>query len=417
MDDSYFGTPTNPLVIKAAKWLPVLVLFRIKRPWLWALFVSSNQSLRQFFAWAVRAHQKDPVTVNRRINKVANFASCCLLFSAVANNYSIPKDYLLVYIFMTYYGELNPPSSKVIVSPTTQQFSKIHTYQEHGWIQKLYRNKHKIVFPAIFAQILSNYLTPTTYRLNHKYLSGGIKKYILNPIWFNLSVTTRSQSVNWIGLSKSYVSHAGLLFIYCALMDAKSTVGRIWNSSGYEFGISLDGLTLRKNILQALHRALAITNFMYSPHMISVVLIGLTSPLFKAKLLRRLYTQNTKQFVKYYIKVIGFVAAFASMLIATPFLTENTDYLSKSFMDAVNMYLFRVVILSKWRIVKSNHPWFTFLRYGTWDRIESLFMCYGMWKLMNLNDYVAANRFGKNAADCQRMGSSPLLRGIDKLTH
>lgn len=415
MDDSYFGAPTDPLVTKAAKCLAILLILRVKRPWLWTLFVSSNPSLRRFFGWAIRAHRKDPITVNRRINKLANLVSSGFLFAATANNYSIPKDYLLVYIFMSYYGELNPPSSSVIVSPTTQGFSKLHAYQEHGWIQKLYRNKHKIVFPVIFAQILSNYLTPTTYRLNHKYLSGGIKKYILNPIWANLSVTPRSQSVNWLGITESYAKHASVVFAYCALVDARSTIARIWNSLGYELEISIDKNALRKNGLEALKRALAITNFIYLPHLMSMVLIGLTSPLFKTNILRQLYLRNTKQFVKYYIKAIGFVGALTSMQIAKLFSTGKTDYLSKSFMDALNMYLFRVVVLSKWRIAKSNHPWFTLLKYGTWDRLESFLMCCGVWKLMNLNDYVAANRFGKNATECQRIGNSPMLRAIDKV--
>lgn len=413
MDDSYFGAPADPLIKKASLCLLVLLLLRVKRPWLWTLFVSSNPLLRRVFASVIRAHRKDPATVNRRVNKLANLASCSLLFAASANNYSIPKDYLLVYIFMTYYGELNPPSSSVIVSPTTQWFSKLHAYHEHGWIHKLYQNKHKIVFPAIFAQILSNYLTPTAYQLNHKYLSGGIKKYILNPIWMNLSVTPRSMSVNWFGITKSYVAHASAIFAYCALISARSTLTRIWNSLGYDF--ELDGTALRKNLYQALRRAVATTNFIYSPHLISLVLVGLTSPLLKTAPLRGLYLYNTKQFVKYYIKVIGFAAALTTIKISTPFLTENPDYLSKSFVDALNMYLFRVVVLSKWRIAKSNHPWFTILRYGTWDRIETFVMCFGVWKLMNLNDYVAANRFGKMAAECQRMEGYPILRGISKV--
>lgn len=414
MDDSYFGTPMNPLVSKAVKWLPALLLLRVKRPWLWTLLVSSNIPLRRLFAKVFQAHQKDPKTVNRRINKLANFVTCCLLYMAVANVYSIPKDYILVYIFMAYHGDLNPPSSDLIVSPTTQRFSKIHAYKKYQWFQKLYENKHKIVFPAIFAQILSNYLTPTSYRLNHRYLSGEIKNYILNPIWINFSVTAKALSINWTGLSKSYFTHATFLFVYCALIAAKSSALTMLNSLGCEFRISSDEKGLRRGIIEECKRAITLANFIYLPHMISVVLIGLTSPLFKTRLLRKLYLRNTKQFIKYYIKMIGFAAAFASMLVpVSPFASR----LSKPFMDGVNMYLLRVIILSKWRIIKSNHPWFTILRYGTWDRIESLVMCYGVWKLTNLNDYIEANRYGKHAAECERIASSPLLRGVERIIH
>ncbi|KAF7584270.1 hypothetical protein FOB63_000342 [Clavispora lusitaniae] len=414
MDDSYFGAPPDPHFAKGLKCYVVLRLLRVKRPWLWALLVSTNPALRRFFA-SLSGNLKHPRVVARRVNKSANLVSCGLLYAATANNYSIPKDYLSLYIVMTYYGELNPPSSNLVVSPSTQSFSKLHAYKEHGWVRWLYRNKHKVIFPAIFAQILSNYLTPTTYRLNHKYLSSSIKNYILNPVWTNFHMSAAGQYVNWAGLLKSYILHNGAFFAYYYCSKAiKSAIASFYTPD--------DQQPWKHRFLYAIHRANAVANFIYSPQLLSMLLLSLTSPLLAHRKIRSFYLKHTKQFIKYYIKVIGFIAAFVSMQLADLHILPNEEdetgsarHLSTSFMDALNMYLFRLIVLSKWRIVKSNHPWFRFLRYGTWDRIETFVMCYGVWKLMNITDHINLNRFGQDRAECERLATVPLLRLIQKI--
>lgn len=434
MDDSYLYAPSDPGLSKAAKWLVFLLVLKVKKPVQWSAFLALNPTIRSLLIDHIKPKRKDPETVNRRVRKLSNLISVSFLYLAVSNNIRIPKDYVLIYIYMTYYGELNPPSSKIIVSPTTAKYFKISAYKKDSLLRKLYEKKHFVIFPVIFGQLLSNYLTPTRYKLNQKYLSSSIKSLILNPIWINFSMGVNSQVLNWAGLLRAYVKHNVYLVAYFAV----STFREQFLTHYYE----LKNDTYRGNggvreiitnyAAYVANKANSMANFIYGPNLFSMFLLALTAPMLtKYSMLRDAYLSNVKLVMKTYIKVIGFIAAFSTMCVnAMDFVpsfgyrpldgdakseTSNVRRLGTTFMDGLNMYLFRLIILSKWRIVKENHPWFSILKVGTWERIESVVMCYGVWKLMNLNDYISKNKYGPASKECDRLALQPIMKGINKL--
>lgn len=434
MDDSYLYTPSDPGPKRAILCFVFFLLVKAKKPVQWSAFLSLNPSIRSLLKAWIRPKHKDPETVDRRVRKLSNLISVSFLYSAVSNNVRIPKDYLLIYMFMTYYGELNPPSSKVVVSPTTGKYFKVSAYKTDSLVRKLYEKKHFIIYPLIFGQMLSNYLTPTRYKLNQKYLSSSIKSQIFNPIWINFSMGVNSQLLNWFGLLKSYLKHNAILFAYFAATTFKDRLLAHYYElkSGSYIGYGGIKEIVRNYLSYALNKANAMANFIYGPNILSMLLLSLTAPMLtKCSIIRKAYLSNVKLVMKYYIKILGFVAAFSTMTVNAmdfipsigyhaletdkPAEPSNIRTLTSSFMDAVNMYLFRLIILSKWRIAKENHPWFTILKVGTWERIESLAICYQVWKLMNLNDFISKNKYGRASEECDRLALVPLMKAIDKL--
>ncbi|SGZ49523.1 CIC11C00000005048 [Sungouiella intermedia] len=432
MDDSYFYQPSNPGPTRAVKWLLLLLLLRVKKPISWSVFLSLNSTIRSLLKEWIRPKHKDPETVDRRVRKLSNLLSVGFLYSAVSSNVRIPKDYLLLYIFMTYYGELNPPSSNIVVSPSTTRYFKLSSYKKDLWVRRLYEKKHFFIYLFLFGQLLSNYLTPTKYKLNQKYLSSSIKSQIFNPIWINFSMGVNSQTLNWLGLLKAYVKHNAMLIGIFGLTEFKLRFIAHYIELQHDAYRGTGGLKeiVRNYVAYVLNKANEIANFIYGPNILSMFLLALTAPMLtKYPALRRAYLSDVKLFIKNYIKAIGFVAAFATMAANSMDFIPSFGYrrikgddgpsnirrLPSSFMDALNIYLFRLIVLSKWRIVKENHPWFTILKIGSWERIESLIMCYGVWKLMNLNDYVTKHRSGPHAEECSRIALVPMMRGIDRL--
>lgn len=428
MDDSYLYTPSDPGPRRAILWVVLLTLLKVKRPALWSAFLSLNPTIRNVFTHWIRARLKDTETVNRRVRKLSNLLSVSFLYSAVAGNTRIPKDYILIYIYVTYYGELNPPSSRVVVSPTSAKYFKIQSYNVDSWVRWMYNRKHYIIYPAIFGQLLSNYLTPTRYKLNQRYLLSSIKSYVFNPIWINFSMGVNTHKVNWLGLAKSYVRHNAYLLVYFVTTSFKRNflVPYYDLQSGDRSGDLRD--IISSYLAYAAHKANSMANFLYGPNLILMILLALTSPILTRAAMRSFFLSNVKLATKTYIKIIGFVSAVTTMLANTMDFVPCVGYrgtkaegnirrLSTLFMDALNMYLFRLIVLSKWRIVKENHPWFTLLKVGSWERIEAVVMCYGVWKLMNLNDYVWKNRYGTDSDECNRLARVPLMRGIDRLMH
>lgn len=432
MDDSYLYEPSNPGPARLVKWLVLLLLLKVKRPALWSVFLSLNSTFRSLLTQWIRAKHKDAATVDRRVRKLSNLLSVGFLYSAVCANAAIPKDYLLLYIYMTYHAELNPPTSTIVVSPTTTKYFKVSSYKKDLWVRKIYAKKHFVIYLVLFGQLLSNYLTPTKYKLNQKYLSSSIKSHIFDPIWINYSLGVNSQTLNWLGLLRAYVKHNVLL---AAILSVTAFKLRVidhfieWKHGVYRGTGGPQGM-LRNYVAYVLNRANEMANFIYAPNVISMFLLALTAPMLtKYSVIRTPYLSNVKLFMKIYIKTIGFVAAYATMAANSMDLVPSFGYrndgdenepsnirrLSDSFMEALNMYLFRLIVLSKWRIVKENHPWFSILKFGTWERIESLVMCYGVWKLMNLSDYVSKHRTGPQAKECDKIAQVPLMRAIDRL--
>ncbi|KAG5418983.1 hypothetical protein I9W82_003702 [Candida metapsilosis] len=133
--------------------------------------------------------------------------------------------------------------------------------------------------------------------------------------------------------------------------------------------------------------------------------------------LHRLYVLNQKSVFKTYTKVIGLIAGVIAIKLNYMQLVPDwgfnkkveaemttTGYnvvydedvdeipparlLSKQFYNDLNMYLFKLVVLSKWRILKTYHPLFSKVQLPLWNKLETLLMCFGFLKMMNLNDYI-----------------------------
>ncbi|PVH15283.1 uncharacterized protein CXQ87_003121 [Candidozyma duobushaemuli] len=421
MDDSYLYAPPNPSVGKSVKWILVLLLLRAKNPIRLTAFLSLNPTIRSVINDWLRDHTrlKDPETVDRRARKLANLVSVGILFSAVANNPQIPKDYWSIYFYTAYFGELNPPSSRITVYPTLSKATGIDKMKKKSWVRYVYTRKHYVIYPVIFGQLLSNYLTPTRYKLNHKYLSASIKNYILNPIWVNYRLGVNSQSVHWVGLLQAYVKHNVVLFgIYALLSFKNRVIDTYYEATNGAFDFSRIKILLRHYLIFVGHKANAMANFIYGPNLVAMFLLSLTAPMLtRVGFLRDIYFGNMKTFVKNYIKSIGFVSAFATMSLGlrlpeTTWRPQNIRQISTGFYDSLNSYLLRLIILSKWRIVKENHRWFSIINIPNWDRIEAFILCYGVWNLMNLNDYILKHPLQK---ECQRLEKESLIRAVNRI--
>lgn len=428
MDDSYLYAPPNPSVGKLVKWILVLLLLRAKNPIRLTAFLSLNPTIRSVINDWLRDHTrlKDPETVDRRARKLANLVSVGILFLAVANNPQIPKDYWLIYFYTAYFGELNPPSSRITVYPTLSKATGIDKMRKKSWVRYVYTRKHYVIYPVIFGQLLSNYLTPTRYKLNHKYLSASIKNYILNPIWVNYRLGVNSQLVHWVGLLQAYVKHNVVLFgIYALLSFKNRVIDTYYEATNGAFDFSRIKILLRHYLIFVGHKANAMANFIYGPNLVAMFLLSLTAPMLtRVGFLRDIYFGNMKTFVKNYIKSIGFVSAFATMSLGSLRLIQDYGYqrrpgdpqnirqISTGFYDSLNSYLLRLIILSKWRIVKENHRWFSIINIPNWDRIEAFILCYGVWNLMNLNDYILKHPLQK---ECQRLEKESLIRAVNRI--
>ena len=229
----------DPSIQKWAKWVIILLLARIPKPLQWSSFLSLNPLIRRIVTmnYELIAKKTQSENAKKHIAKVSNIATCCFLYFAVADNAKIPKDYLSIYILLNYIVNLNPPSAENISLSRFSRFTKIDTYSKT--LRTLYSNKEYVIYPMIFGQILSNYLTPTRYKLNQRYLSGYLKTMILNPIWINFSLGVKSHRINWLGLIMTYVQHNVMAYLFFGLMSFKSR----FLDHFYELkhGIFLDG--------------------------------------------------------------------------------------------------------------------------------------------------------------------------------
>lgn len=429
MDGLYFKD-NGPKISRAIVCQLVLFVLRVKNSMPLTAFLFLHPQIRMALKASVKAPLKNPETVDRRIKKASNLASVCLLYLGISLNAKIPKDYILLYLFERYYGQLNTPRSPILISPTTAKHFKLRTYKDSRWVQKLYRNKHFLLFPLIYAQLLSNYLTPTQYKLNHRYLSSAIKNWILNPIWRNFHMGRSSKSLNWVGLLLSYAKHNGVLMLYLLLVGFKSQVlAKLDYSKAQPFNKKDVQNLVKQLLISSFNKGNAIGNFIYGTSLLSMLVLTVTLPILTTSgLLQSIYKSHQKNFIKYYIKLIGFASAFTMMLVnlnmsyfRTLYSAEKTApwlearNLQPSWFNRINGYLLKLIVLSKWRILKENHPWFTVFRVGTWQRMESVLMCYLMWELMNLNDFVKGNTDPEKAAECRRIQNDSLIRVVDRI--
>lgn len=427
----------DPSIKKAIKVLVVLLALKVQKPLSLTAFLALNPLIKKYFSKlfdSLGGTESQKQEHRATAFKLSNIVSCILLYHGVTGNIKIPKDYLSIYLWMNYLGILNKPSDKeIIVHPGYSRYFKIDNY-DSKWIHKLYEHKEMLIYPLIFGQILSNYLTPTRFKLNQRYLSSSIKSRILNPIWINFTLGNSGPSFNWKGLLSTYVKQNFVLFgIMLAISFKKRFLDLYYelklgvtDASDEKSSSSIPKIV--KNYLAfAFHTANSITNFIYIPNLISIALLALTSSVLKSNILRPYYAKNTKIIFKTYIKSIGFIAALIGVLVnyKSSIPAFGYDYnpkldgdkkdiriISKSALDAVNLYLIRLIILSKWRITKENHPVFTKVKLNTWDKLESITFAWGFLKVMNLNDFIKQNPF---TSDYSRLKKETLIKIADRV--
>ena len=422
----------HPSLHSWIKWVIILRIVRLQNPIQWANFLSLNKPIRELLSYyqgtlsKLRSSHNKPSSCT--LNKLTNFVTCVFLYFASVDMDQFPKDYALVSLLSVYHGELNPPSkSQILVSDSLSKPFKLSTYKSsrvYSPLMKIYQNKEYIIFPILYAQILSNYLTPTKYKLNMMYLSPFLKRYILNPIWINFLLGRNYSRINWKNLSRNYLLHNVVIAALVAGYSFKERILDRFYAIKYGHGKADSEASIFQNFAAyVFHKSNSITNLIYIPNLISIALIIASSPVFsilgskRYPDLHRLYVLNQKLVFKTYTKVIGLIAGVIAIKLNYMQLVPDwgfnkkveaemttTGYnvvydedvdeipparlLSKQFFNDLNMYLFKLVVLSKWRILKTYHPLFSKVQLPLWNKLETLLMCFGFLKMMNLNDFI-----------------------------
>lgn len=260
------------------------------------------------------------------------------------------------------------------------------------------------------------------------YLSPFLKRYILNPIWINFSLGRNYSRINWKNLATNYVLHNVVIAAVVAGYSFKDRVLDRFYAIKYGYGSpDSEASVLQNYAAYVYHKSNSITNLIYTPNLVSILLIAVSSPMFtllgssRYPELHRLYVSNQKLVFKTYTKVIGFVAGLVAIQLNYMQMIPDWGYnkrveaefkvtgdnviyeedidevpsarlFSKQFYNELNMYLFKLVVLSKWRILKTYHPLFSKLHLSLWNKLETVLMCFGFFKMMNLNDFINGHR-------------------------
>lgn len=491
----------HPSLRNWLKWAILFLIFRVQNPVQWANFLSLNKPIRQILthyksriikllSYIKRLDSKTP-NLQLFIQYFSNLSTCVFLYLASVNNDLVPKDYFAVDFLSTYYGNLNPPlKSQILVTPRFSKYSKLSHYKSSRYykqIRAIYDHKEYIIFPILYAQLLSNYLTPTKYKLNQRYFSPFIKRNFFNPIWINFSMGVNYNRMDWFNLASTYALQNIVLLVVIAGYNFKEKILDKFYEMKHGKRSKDEEVPILKNfVVYCAHRSNSILNFIYCPNLISILLIALTARVFKmltplsghyqANMLQTYYLRNKKTFFKTYTKLIGFVAGFLTLSLNSFNLIPDVGYtkpnkrkaedgynvsdddydvydndydddedddddnkidnhnryfnkvneerkkdatnpplrlISKEFLSSLDLYLFQVILLSKWRIIKSFHPFFSKVKLKTYNRIETILMCFGFFKYMNLNDFINKT---KMADDRERIAGDYTIKAANYVT-
>lgn len=417
----------NPTIPQWIKWGIIFKILRIKNSLYWTNFVTLNKPIKQLLIQ--NSNTKDENT-HRHLNKWANAISCIFLYCATVDNKLIPKDYLLIYLLINYVGKLNTPSNtKILVSPKYSQYLKVNNYKP--WLNQLYEQKHFIIFPAIVAQILSNYLTPTKYKLNQRYLSSLLKKYILNPIWINYKLGINYNRINWISLFRTYCFQNVVLMFGMGLYFFKSKLlDRLYETKHNKDEEKDYNTIIQDYLAYVAHKSNSFINLIFGVNLISILLISLTSPIFRLltpktttnmNWIQLLYVNHLKLFFKSYTKIIGFAAGLITLGLNSINLIPSWGYsgdesireIKPDVFNSINLYLFRLILLSKWRITKFKHPLFTKVSRLHWNKLETALMSFAIWKIMNLNDFLKSSEKTDIESENKELSANSMVKMVN----
>ncbi|CAK7903311.1 hypothetical protein CAAN1_07S06854 [[Candida] anglica] len=379
---------SKKVAIKFVGITAALAKLKARRPILWAAFLTLHPAIKAVIS--TLSGSGGPCQ-----NRVSNAASAILLYLA-SHDSVVPKDYISLYFWMSYIlgwadnhksnalrekspnGEPLVPTVKAVaananvneVNATTEEIST--KLKDHVIFTR--QSLSKIAYATIFGQLLSQYLSPTHF-MGKKHLNGTVKSRLFDPVWFQR--TKCGQSLNWKSVGKNYLAYNIVLATVFALAKFRSVKEKVDRQRSGIFLSPNEDRTPSSDIWKSfarsvVERANTLTNLVFVPNLIAIGLVSLSGV--------SLPFPDSRNFPrKWFVKLVGFSSVLLSFLLNS-FEPESLQ-LDPTTLSVVTMYLFRLVLLSKWRTAKD-----IVLKGPNWNVIETALMSYGVYTYMNKQD-------------------------------
>lgn len=352
--------------LKFAGIAAALHALKAKRPFLWAAFLALHP--------AIKASLSALVLSGECSDTASNGISSILLYAASVDSV-LPKDYVLVYIWMSYVIMWGSKKAKKLKEEQAQKIKgKADTIlgcalKKYESLNLTSQTFNKLAFSAIFAQLISHYLSHGSNH-NNKHLADFVRTKVFNPVWLHYSVVSRTHSLQWKAILKSYVKANLLLLAISAAFTYKGFKEKLdQKKNGIYLNLTERPTTyelVMKWLKGAAINARSIINLIYLPNILSMILFFYTLPIGSIVGSKEPTLQN-------YTKLIGFILSYIAV-------TFNYPVNPKIF-GAINLYLFRLIVLSKWRITKETR-----LPLPYWHKLEAIAMSFGVFTFMNLKN-------------------------------
>ncbi|CQB90054.1 Uncharacterised protein [Chlamydia trachomatis] len=134
-----------------------------------------------------------------------------------------------------------------------------------------------------------------------------------------------------------------------------------------------------------------------------------------------LYVNHLKLFFKSYTKIIGFAAGLITLGLNSINLIPSWGYsgdesireIKPDVFNSINLYLFRLILLSKWRITKFKHPLFTKVSRLNWNKLETALMTFAIWKIMNLNDFLKSSEKTDIESENKELSANSMVKLVN----
>lgn len=247
----------------------------------------------------------------------------------------------------------------------------------------------KLAFPIIFGTLLSQFLLPGSL------VPPSINKYFMEPLWLNFTMSPYVQRIDLNGLAQTYVKINVALAAVTSVFDFKKIKQHI--DSG--FGATQAGLFV-------FHRSNSLTNLIVFPNLFAFFLLGSLKNFAH-------YFPNRK----WYIGAVGALSAWLTLKIADWGVLNPLGYNGPErdvrkylpqLMERINLYLLRLMIVTKWRQWKSGHPVVDQLRINRGELVVLLAL---VWYLFNAYDD-AKGRLDDRA---QKIRANDMFKLVGKL--
>lgn len=380
-------------LVKLAKWLVIFLLARVRNPLKLAGFLSLNPLFRKSIAGSLRsiARDKSLSSEQRCIDKTSNALTSGLLYSATVENASIPSDYIALYLWGYYLTSVSRKFKKVKNAASNLVCGKVGVVD--SIFARIYQNKEFLLYSVLFGRMLSQYLTPLSVSPDRKYLASLVKTRQFDPIWKCFSLSASAFHVNWLDLVKIYVKQN---LIIGSVLFAFANRGIIISRN---FTSEESRAQLKVTLSKTFKKVNAFLNSVYLQNILSFILLSGSALTFShwnsySKLLKISSKRST--LYRTIVGVIGFISAYFSLYLNEKLSTGNDEkskdsLISKTFLNGLNVYLFRLMIVSKWRKSKDHLKYINWINKDVIKKTETALMCLGLFKIMNYNSYLKQN--------------------------